>query len=320
MKLIKPSIYIKEQEKGLEGVLKQIEWAGRHCYMSMDKITEDSAKGFVERMLKSGHGSVLEHGTVYLAIPFDYVDISCKLEVPIVSDIVEKYKQNPYTKWWLRDDIFSRLAFITTNLRVLYQGDYKTWEEAAKNNYDKNWLDDLKYMCEPTEYHEKRVTVKFIADEGVMREFNRHRSHSISQMSTRYCNFSKNKFNNEVTFIIPEWVKLNHYNVSVHSVGNNEIFVDGDEAALYNENDESTKLFLYSLKDAEDSYLKLLREGWTAQQARQVLSFALKTESIHTAFVSDWRQFFGLRCSPKAHPDAQYLANQLREEFIKRGL
>lgn len=170
MKLIKPSYEIWEQPAGLEGIYKQIEKAGRVCYKSEDKITEDSAKGFVDRMIKSGHGAMLEHGTVYLAIPFEYIDISAKFEIPIVSDVVEKYKGNPYTKWHLRDDGFSQLAFITTNYRILVEN---------------GWLDDLKYLCEPTEYHAKRVTVKFVCDRGVSHEFVRHRVMSFAQESTR---------------------------------------------------------------------------------------------------------------------------------------
>lgn len=73
MKLIKPSYEILEQPSGLEGIYKHIEYAGRTCYRSHDKITEDSAKAFVDRMIKSGHGAMLEHGTVYLKIPIkDY--------------------------------------------------------------------------------------------------------------------------------------------------------------------------------------------------------------------------------------------------------
>lgn len=71
MKLIKPSFEIKEQQSGLEGIYKQIEWTGRHCYKSLDKITETSAKEFVERMIKAGHGAMLEAGTVYLKIPIE---------------------------------------------------------------------------------------------------------------------------------------------------------------------------------------------------------------------------------------------------------
>lgn len=68
MKLIDSSVIVKKQESGIEGVYKQIEWAGRHCYKSLDNITENSAKEFVERMIKLGHGAMLEHGTIYLTI------------------------------------------------------------------------------------------------------------------------------------------------------------------------------------------------------------------------------------------------------------
>lgn len=71
MKLIKPSFEIWEQSEGLNGIYRQIERAGRICYRSEDKITEDSAESFVDRMIKSGHGAMLEHGTVYLRIPID---------------------------------------------------------------------------------------------------------------------------------------------------------------------------------------------------------------------------------------------------------
>ena len=71
MRLIKPSYEIWQQPSGLEGIYKQIERAGRVCYKSEDKITEDSAKPFVDRMIKSNHGAMLEHGTVYLRIPIE---------------------------------------------------------------------------------------------------------------------------------------------------------------------------------------------------------------------------------------------------------
>lgn len=328
MKLIKPSFEIIEQQTGLKGIYKQIELAGRVCYRSFDKITEDSAKPFVDRMINLHHGSVLEHGTVYLAIPYDYIDISYKLEVPIVSDVVEKYKKNPYTKWHMIDDVFSRLAFITTNYRVLLQGDYKTWEEASKNNYDKNWLDDLKYLCEPTEFHEKRVTVHFVCDRGVWNEFIRHRAlartddidedaerlFSFSQESQRYCNYSKNKFGNEVTFIIPCWCG------DLHSGNSYDMELINNYPLTETENlsPESIEL-IRSLVYTESSYFVLLESGWKPQQARTVLPNACKTELVMTGFVSQWKSFFELRCSEAAHPSARELVIPLKEEFIKRG-
>lgn len=184
MKLIKPYFEIIEQESGLEGIYKQIELAGRTCYKSEDKITPDSAKGFVDRMIKSGHGAMLEHGTVYLYCADQYfIFVGSKYESSKYSDVVwHEYAPGHRTA-----------VAITTNYRVLYEN---------------NWLDDLKYLCEPTEYHQKRVTVKFICDRGVSHELVRHRVFSFAQESTRYCNYSKDKFGKELTFIIPCWLDI----------------------------------------------------------------------------------------------------------------
>ena len=312
MKLCKPSYEILDQQCGLEGMYRQIELAGRTCYKSEDKITEDSAKSFVDRMIKSGHGAMLEHGTVYLAIPFGYIDISAKLEIPIVSDVVEKYKGNPYTKWHLRDDGFSQLAFITTNYRVLVEND---------------WLDDLKYICEPTEYHEKRVTVRFICDRGVSHEFVRHRVFSFAQESTRYCNYSnKDKFGNEVTFIIPCWMDIpkgKYTNISKQSSEDGEykqIMLHENNINAYPLTTTSEGRFLWNCFWSEHDYFDLLEQGWEPQQARAVLPNALKTELVMTGFISDWKHFFSLRDATSAHPQAQELAHPLHEAFIQRGL
>lgn len=160
MNLIKPSFEIIEQEPGLLGVYKQIELAGRTCYKSEDKITEDSANGFVDRMIKSGHGAMLEHGSVYL-----HMEFSSKKEY-FDSELTLKYSEDPFSKILrVRDNPNDRLgkqhAYVTTNLRVI-----------AENG----WFSDLQYLCEPTEYHEKRVTVKFICDRGVSHEFVRHKA------------------------------------------------------------------------------------------------------------------------------------------------
>lgn len=154
MRLIKSSSEILEQEPGLQGIYKQIELAGRTCYKSLDKITEDSAEGFVHRMIASKHYAMLEHGTVYLTI-IDEVGDDYLYEF-----IDSKYGRNPYSK--LTEEVINNkyYFFITTNYRVLVEN---------------GWLDDLEYLCEPTEYHEKRVTVRFTTDRGVSHEFVRHK-------------------------------------------------------------------------------------------------------------------------------------------------
>lgn len=278
MKLIKPSFKIWNQPAGLEGVYKQIEKVGRVCYKSEDKMTEDSAKPFVERMTKSGHGAMLEHGTVYLHIKgIDRTDIT-------------KYLYNKYSK--VVEGSLDHF-YVTTNYRVLIEN---------------GWLDDLQYICEPTEFHAKRITVHFVCDRGVSHEFVRHRVMSFAQESTRYCNYSKDKFGNEITFIKP-------------------CFLDDSKLALYGPyhtviRDKSPEsIFIASLNNAEKDYIDLIDLGWKPQEARAVLPNALKTELVMTGFVSDWNHFFDLRArgtTGAPHPQAKELAEPLMKEFIAR--
>lgn len=272
MKLIKPSFTIIEQGPGIEGIYKQIELAGRTCYKSEDKITESSAKDFVDRMVKSGHGAMLEHGTVYLYLPIDDNNF---------SELKEKYTKNKYT-------IVNQKQFVTTNYRVLVEN---------------GWLDDLQYLCNPTKYHEKRYTVKFICDRGVTHEFVRHRVFSFAQESTRYCNYSKDKFGNNVTYIIPCWTKTK------------ECEIDTSQPYGFTAEDE----WICMLGKAERHYFQLINMGWKAQEARAVLPNAIKAELVMTGFDSDWKHFFDLRCANSAHPQARELAQPLQDEFIKRN-
>lgn len=299
MKLIKPSFEIWNQGEGLEGVYKQIERAGRICYKSEDKITETSAKEFVERMIKSGHGAMLEAGTIYLRYDFKAREDSNR----VACNLWSKYKENIYSKAVQAQPILGVLdgfVAITSNFRVLVEN---------------NWLDDLQYICEPTEFHEKRYTVKFICDRGVSHEFVRHRVFSFAQESTRYCNYSKDKFNNCITYILPVWCK----NVNIEDYKKNP-------KLMYNANGILTDNeinFLCGLYDTESRYLKLLENGWTPQQARAVLPNSLKTELVVTGFASDWEHFFKLRATKAGatgpHPQASELANPLYEEFLKRN-
>lgn len=310
MKLIKPSFQILEQKLGLEGTYEMIETAGRCCYKST-RPEGKTAKDFVDKLIKMKHLSMLEHGTVYLKIPYNGVTRDW-------TEFHAKYTKNPYSKLYYKEPIKDELEatfYITTNLRVLQEND---------------WLDDLKYLCEPTEYHEKRVTVHFVTDLGVWNEFIRHRTLqriddtdvylvdydmeqrcSFAQESTRYCNYSKDKFNNELTFIIPSWMNLKEGSITTDSFG------------CPVKTNEETYDFLSGLGSSERAYFRLLKKGWLPQQARQVLPKALKTELVMTGFISDWMHFFGLRTSiiaetGKPHPDASNLADSLYKEFINR--
>lgn len=279
MRLIRPSTEIWTQEAGISGIYKQIERCARVCYKSEDKIGEGTAEKMVEMLTKRGHTAMLEHGTVYL---------SFSPEEGGSDTFLWECANSPYSKIVYDKD--TNRNYLTTNYRVLVEN---------------SWLDNLKYLCAPTKYHEKRVTVHFTCDRGVSHELVRHRVFSFAQESTRYCNYSKDKFGNELTFILPLWLS-------------------GDSTEQL--------LFMNACKSAEGTYLDLLRgeaitfvndvptkktfAPWTPQQARAVLPNSLKTEVCMTGFMSDWEHFFELRTAQNAHPQMRELAIPLKEMMI----
>lgn len=161
MRLINPEVHYLPQGEGLEGIFKQIENAARVCYKSEDKSTGDS-KSFVDKLIKMKHFSMLEHGTVYL-----YVALPNGIKNPLY-----KYAINPYSKVitqydYIDDEIHT---YVSSNYRVLIEN---------------NWLDDLKYLCEPTYNHVKRYTTRIVTSIGIVRELLRHRVFSFANESTR---------------------------------------------------------------------------------------------------------------------------------------
>lgn len=168
MRLIKPSFEIWEQAPGEIGIYKQIERAGRVCYKSEDRLTEDSYKRFVEMLKSHAHGAMLEHGTVYLKVPMYYancIDSPCEELDIVLHSPYSKVRYEPAPEFegfidWTGREINNECYCITTNYRVIVE----------------NSLEHLlKFLCEPTEFHEKRITVHFTTDIGVSREANRHK-------------------------------------------------------------------------------------------------------------------------------------------------
>lgn len=295
MRFIKPSYDIWNPPHYFEGILEHIERAGRVCYKSEDRIKYDecgnslTAKPFVDKLIESGHLSVLEHGTVYLMVPTDLA-----FDAFGNTWVIDKYGNSCYSAMNYNKQNY----YITTNYRVLVEND---------------WLGDLKYLCAPTEYHEKRVTVHLILDRGVAMEFIRHRRFSFSMESTRYCNYSKDKFDNGITYIIPSWLNISEGIYSWWGTHWRNLSTKEDM-------EPAADMFFESLNLTEEGYIELIREGWKPEQARAVLPNALKTELVMTGFVDDWKKFFELRDSNKAHPQARELASPLHKEFIEKGL
>ena len=285
MKLVKQSFeFINQTDFSLVGIKKHIERCARVSYKSEDKITDTSYEKFVNMLESRGHDRPLEFGTVYLKVTNN-------------ESFSQKYKYNPYSKVALKypeGDIPNIYCvpthYITTNYRVI------------KENH---WEDDLKYLCEPTEYHHKRYTVHMILDRGVMDEFRTHVGLSHLAESTRYCNYSKHKFNNEVTFIKPCWLNIPLGDYGIASLcGDNVLRLSG-----------GARVFVESLLDAEDYYMTLLGEGWTPQQARSVLPLGIKSELISCGFKGAWENFFKRRDTSDAHPMAQEIAKPMHEKF-----
>ena len=309
MELIKPSVEIWEQGTTLEDMWKHIARCTRVCYQSTPKNDEETDEEFVKRVIlrtnpSTGrlefdkiHGAMLEHGTVYLKF------YSYKFDKGYNPGT--KYANNKYSKSNYSHDY--QCWYITTNLRVLYEN---------------NWLDDLQYICAPTEYHAKKVTVSFTTNIGVTREFNRHRVNSIAEESTRYCNYNKRN-DGQIKIGLPAWLLDDEHlpYIEAHRYDNLYSYCkDVVEGIRIDWSD--IDYYLFALTASEWCYNNLIKKGWKPQQAREVLPLATKSQLIHTAFVDDWKHFFALRAdgvSGPPHPNAKLVAKPLVEQFEKLG-
>ena len=284
MKIQNPQYEIWMQNPGELGIYQQIERAGRVCYKSENNTTENSAKPFVGRMIEHEHFAMLEHGTVYMTCNHG--------ELPL-------YASNKFS----HVNTIDGKDYITTNLRVM-----------AENKT----LEDLKYRTDFKKgKHELRITVHFTTQIAITREYNRHRANSMAEQSTRYCNYTKNKFGSEISINLPTWVKGDLET-------NDEKFVELCEDVANEETNDWTPIdaWLFVNQAAEFAYMKLIAMGCKPQEARVILPLDTNTELVHTAFVSDWKHFFDLRAlgtTGAPHPDAKILAEPLYEEFKERG-
>lgn len=318
MKLITSSVEILPQEEGLLGAYRQCEIAGRTAYRSLDKMTNDSAKRFVEAMCKSNHGAVLEHGTIYLH--FRYNSPINDINYLKLTEIERFYRNNPYSKVVNKtQDHFNHDVYITTNCRVIFENDRN---------------DDLQYLCEPTKHHEKRVTARFICSRSIAQEITRHRRFSFLMESQRYVGYNREKFGGEITYIIPEWVKTRIYEYadSIEPMTGYSRKYILDEPTIPDiirihmlALSRAVNCWWESLKKAEEDYMYLLIDecGLKAEEARGVLPNDCKTELIMTGFISDWKHFFDLRSkgtTGKPHPDIKVLADDLLSQFTEAKL
>lgn len=290
MKLIKQSFeFINQTDFSLVGIKKHIERCARVSYKSENKITDTSYEKFVSMLESRGHDRPLEFGTVYLSRTSQKEDN---------MEWLDKYAYNPWSKFSFGNGStringeLRNTVYVTTNYRVIKEH---------------HWEDDLQYLCEPTEYHYKRYTIHMILDRGVMDEFRTHVGLSHLAESTRYCNYSKDKFGSEITFIKPCWCNIPEGDYDTPDYIPDRLpRIGATESGLID-------AFQY----AEYYYFFLLSEGWTPQQARSVLPLSIKSELISCGFKDSWENFFYRRDAKDAHPMAQEIAKPMHQKFIE---
>ena len=290
MKLINQNVEEWHCGYTLPEIWAHIAKCARVCYQSEPRNNGETDEEFVKRVILRNHSleeigksrglqlklhlSVLEHGTVYLDIPYQ----------EDTAEGIFRFSRNKYSKY---NYSYGLKYYITTNMRVIVE---------------QNFTKYLKYICSPTRLHSIRTTFNITTDIGVARELARHRTHSISEESTRYCNYSKDKFNNELTFIKP--CCLNDEKLKLY----------GDYHTVIRDKSPES-IFIANLNNVEKDYLDLIKLGWTPQQARQILPLSTKVQTIHTAFESDWAEFISLRadaCSGSVHPNMKVIADKIK--------
>ena len=330
MNILQPYAEIWEQKYGntIEelyiNMQKQVELAGRTCYKSNDKITDTSYEKFIDMLTKNKHTAMLEHGTIYLTIKTNsiYYDIGMSENDKDFFEnlqIVNFFKNNKYSKVVEKiENKTKKIYYITTNFRVITEN---TISLTSNKGYTSLHDIIMPFITAPTSFHEKRITVHFATDIGVTREANRHRVNSVAEQSTRYCNYSKDKFDNKIAINQPSWINdemLKNANKNFIDLFNNvstELHETVDDCGL-----NAVETWLFANYIAEWSYMRLSKLGWKPQQARTILPLDTHSELIHTAFVSDWKHFIDLRSNGTTgapHPDMKKIADMLKEEFTE---
>ena len=295
MKIIEPYFeFIDEPDP-----LKKIEICGRVCYKSESKITSDSAETFVKNLIRSGHESVLEHA-VYIVLCDD-------TDAGIFNRICNTIERRNGGRVFLKS---------TQKRRNIISGNVRAWRDFMREcealraypkfltlfggvlfddvNPRQYWKPTRAYFIDKSDLlPEERdahytETVRFVVDRGISHEIVRHRTASFSQESTRYCNYSGDKFGSEITVIRP---------------------------FFWNDDPEKFEIWKNAMAAAEKAYNDLIAAGATAQEARSVLPNSLKTEIVMTMNMREWRHFFKLRTAPAAHPQMREVAVPMLQAF-----
>lgn len=299
MKIIQPNVKFIQMPTDKASLLKHIERCGRVCYKSEDKTTEGSAEQFIAGIIKRGHEAVLEHGAIILLIDIDdwstmqerindlesggdfqsFLRFTDDWGRPLVSGNIRAWRDFMRVHQEQYGHTFGCLRYMIEKYPELFP----EFQKGVRflyivNDYTPGELYAEDLITENEKLHHQYQTLLFTCDRGVSHELVRHRPSSFCQESTRYCNYGKDGFGNEITVIEP---------------------------CFFTKYTPKYDAWMQAMLRCESLYLHLLNLGATPQEARSVLPSSLKTELMMTANLSEWRHVTKLRCAPAAHPQAR---------------
>jgi len=301
MRLVLPSVSLVTESNPV----KKIELVGRACYHSEDKITSDSALRFFDDLVSRQHFAMLEHATFV----FEPVDVN-GMFTDTIEETVEQCRACKYLNV-TTNQIRPNKYLISGNLRAIMESGIEELIFALKEYdvllaYKSYYLEHRLSKCfrvhsslesiEGLSEYEIQIhgymTFDIICDRGVSHELVRHRPASWGQESTRYCNYSKDKYGSELTFVVP----------STYDDWSLEIRIE----------------YMRELGRIEQMYLSMLFSGLSPQQARAILPNSLKTRILMTANYKEYEHFFNLRSrglTGSPHPDMKVVADKMLEVY-----
>lgn len=304
MRFIQPDVVLWEQGININDIWNHVARCARVCYQTESKEHENG-KEFINRVILKRHSyteianderlqeelhlSVLEHGTIYLCVK--NIDVN-------YLDIITFYSNNKYSiiKFG-KNDRNENEIYITTNLRVLIEN---------------GRMKDLVYISRCTSMHIPRYTICITTNIGAIRDTNRHRVQSISEESTRYCSYDKDKFNRQISYAKLPWISDDEYDTA--NVTNAELMINNTIVAQNTETWSDIDWYLYICQMTEITYRRLKQFGWSAQQCSNILNFSTKTQSVHTATRTEWMHYIRLRkyeVSGKVRPEVKLVAEKI---------
>ena len=264
MRLIKPSVTTITYETSIDGMYKSIAESSYICYATDPNKAKLTPEEFVNKVIiPNDHGRCLEFGTVYLKIPWCHTYET--------TNLVSFFRNNH----WSRVKFFGKAEdpswLVTTNFRVIVEN---------------RLIDEMNMYFEYTPYHHKRYLAEFILSRGAADDFRTHVELSSIAESSRWCDYSKDRFGNELTFIEP-----------------------------YFDREGITEHVLDTFREDECRYLKGAELGMKPQELKRIYPLGAKTTLRLCGFKDAWNNFFYRRCDEHADPECILLAKMIKKEF-----